>query len=169
MIGPIALALLAAAPQSGPGVEASCIVDQFTAAERAEVAALAQQNAEPPPALRSRLEAVGAGCAQSRGWTADNAGDIIGLALAVMIRDDAAPRLQQAGIAPASVDAWLARQDDQVRTSPEIGQSDAERLVFDLHAQGVPMPSLEANGQLLGAYVAALVIIERIERGLPLQ
>ena len=169
MIGSIALTLFAAAQASPLGGEARCITDQFTAAEKAEIATMARQNAEPSTELSNRLEDVGARCAETRGWTPQTAPAIIGLAIATILRDEFGPQLRRVGIDPAFVDAWLARQSDELRTNPVIQPADGERLALDLHQAGVPMPTLEAHGELIGAYVAARLMVERTERGLPLQ
>lgn len=168
MVGPISLALLIVG-QAALAAEARCVTDQLTAAERSQIAAAAQQGADPPPALRSRLEDVGADCSQRRGWTPDNAGQISGLAIATIMREETAPRLLQAGIDTARVDAWLALEDDPGGAASPVTDALAERLVNQLHQAGVPMPVIEANGELLGAYVAARMMMQRVERGLPLQ
>ncbi|MDQ4086991.1 MAG: hypothetical protein M3177_03095 [Pseudomonadota bacterium] len=167
MIGPIAFTLLIAG-QASLDEDARCVTDQLTQAERTQIAAAAQQDADLPPALSSRLEEVGAGCAERRGWTADSAGQIGGFAIATILRDETAPRLLQAGINTAMVDAWLALEDDPGGAASPITDELAERLVNDLHQAGVPMSTLEANGELLGAYVAARMMMQRVERGLPL-
>jgi hypothetical protein len=169
VIGSIALALFAAAQASTLHGEARCITDQFTAAEKAELATVTRQNADPSAQLGSRLEDVGARCAESRGWTPESAPPIIGLAIATILRDEYGPQLRRVGVDPAAVDAWLARQSEELRANPVIQRADAERLALDLHQAGIPMPTLEAHGELLGAYVAARLMVERTERGLPLE
>jgi hypothetical protein len=162
------LALLAAM-QSLPIDDARCITSGLSPAERSEIGALAERNVEPPPPLEARLEEAVANCADERDWAPDRIEPMVGLALAMIIREQTGPRLHSAGIDPATVDAWLGRQSEQMRTNTAIEPADAERLVLDLHEGGIPMPTLEENGELLGVYVGARMIIERVERGLPLQ
>lgn len=164
---PLFLALVAAQP-SALAEEASCIIDGFTPDERSRIVTMAQENAEPSPALQRRLEEVGMACVASRGWDEAQGGRYIGFAIATMIRDETADRLRRAGIDPALVAAWLGRQEERLRITPAIDPADAERLVLDLNAQGLPIELLEANGATIGAYVAGLAMVERVERGLGL-
>jgi hypothetical protein len=163
------LALLAAMQSSLPIDDARCILSGLTPPERSEIAALAERNVEPPPPLQARLEEAVADCAEERSWAHERIEPMVGLALALIIRDHTGPRLRSAGIDPVAVDSWLAQQSEQMRTNTAIAPADAERLVLDLHEGGIAMPTLEENGELLGVYVGARMIIERVERGLPLQ
>ena len=163
----LAIALLFAAP-SAAAQDARCIDDQFEPSERSALAALAANNTDPPAPLQARMEEIVAGCAARLGWTPEQAGNVTGLALAGIIVRDAGDRLRGVGIDPAAVDLWLSRQDERIRTTPDILEADAERLVLDLAASGVPMASLEEHGHLIGTYVGARAMVARVEAGLPL-
>ena len=162
------LALAAAQPSALAG-EASCVTDRFSPAERTAFVAMAQQNDEPSPQLRQRFEEVGRACVESRGWDAGEAEAYFGFAVATMIRDESGEQLRRAGVDPGRVAGWLARQEERVRVNPAIAQGDAERLIMDLARDGVPMEALEAHGSLIGAYVAGLAMVERLERGMALE
>lgn len=162
----LALVLFATVQGLSIEVEARCVVDGFTPGERERIVELIRQAAEPDAALQTRLEQVGADCVESRGWAERQGGAFIAFALGSMLRDEIGPKLGRAGIDSAWLEAWLARQDDRVRTTPVIDAADSERLVLELHAQGTSMATIESQSGLIGAYVSALVMMERARRGL---
>ncbi|HEY0326526.1 MAG TPA: hypothetical protein VGC46_11225 [Allosphingosinicella sp.] len=162
----LALALFVAAQGAAVEVEARCVVDGFTLAERDRIVTIVRQGTQPDAALQARLEGVGMDCAASRGWDEQRGGVFIAFALGSMVRDNTGPQLRRAGIDTAWLEAWLARQDERVQTTPAIELADSERMVRELHAQGTPLATLEAQSELIGAYVAGLAIMERARRGL---
>ena len=165
----LALALFAAAQAPAIEAEARCIVYGFTSGERERIVELIRRAGEPDPALQGRLQQVGIDCVASRGWAEPQAGAFIAYALGSMLRDDTGLKLRRAGVDPAWLETWLARQDERVRTTPAIAEADSERLVLDLQAQGIPIGTIQSQSELIGAYVSALAIMERARRGLPFE
>lgn len=168
MIASSALALLAAT-QAVVGLDdASCVFDGLSAAERSTLSAAAQVNRDPPQAVGERLESLTEACGQARGWSPDAAGNAVALALSMVIIDDAGESLARGGVDPEMIEAWFERQPDAQRTNMEISPQDGERIIEALMQAGVPLSTLNAQGERIGAYVAALIMIERIVRGLPI-
>ena len=168
MIAVYALALFAAA-QASVGVEdAQCVLDNLSAAERSALSAAAQADGEPPAAVGAKLESLAVSCAESRGWTRESAGNSVALALSMAIVDDVAAALERGGVDPGIIDAWFERQPQERRTDHVFSDEDGARIVRDLEQAGVPLAVLAPQGERIGAYVAALVMIERIAHGLPI-
>ena len=161
----LAVVLFASAQGAAIEVEARCVVDGFTPGERDRIVTLVRQGTQPDAAFQARLERVGVDCAASRGWDEQRGGVFIAFALGSMVRDNTGPQLERAGIDTAWLEAWLARQDERVQTTPAIELADSERLVTELHARGIPIALLESQSELIGAYVAGLAIMERARRG----
>ena len=166
MIAVYALALLAAA-QADVGVDdAECLLDNLSAAERSALSAAAQTNSEPSAAVSQRLESLAISCGTSRGWSPEQAGNAAALALSMVIVEDAGAALERGAVDPAIIDRWFERQSYERRTDHVFSNEDGEQIVLDLQREGVPLALLESQGERIGAYVAALVMIERIAHGL---
>ena len=160
-----AAALLALA-QSPVSSDVGCILDSVPAEERSLLAR--DTLAQPRTPVTGRFdEAVGA-CALDRGWEADQAGTFAGWAAAIILRDDAAKQLSGAEVQVGAIDRWFAAQNVAVRTNPVLEEPVMETLMDALIERGTAEPVLEAQAETIGVYVGARIMIERAQRGLPL-
>jgi hypothetical protein len=168
---PIAVtALLLAAPAlATPGEDAACIVARFSAADATAIVeeSIAGGSSEALARLRSPLDA----CSEGRNWTPARRANAAAYAIGLVDRTAFGRRLVAKGIDPAVLDRWFARQSDAFRTTAFMGMSEADMTAtFEtLAGREVPAETLEREGRLIGGYLAALVIIERIERGLGME
>ena len=154
---------LAPAPASS---DIGCILDSVPPPDRPQLARDTLAASQTP--VIDRFNAAIEACVLDRGWSAEEAGTIAGSAVAIILRDDAAATLRRASVPVESVDQWLAGQSEAVRTNPDVEQPVMEALILSLIEKGVSEAVLEAQGETIGVYVGAQIMIERAERGLSL-
>jgi len=168
LIAVAALALgSAVVPQSG-AADLECVLDRLTSADRLAVANEALQDSSASGPASKKLENAATTCATQRRWNGEYAGAVSGIAFAVLVGEQAELELANAGIETKVIDAWFGALSAPGRARVLDDSAGLERLAAKLEAAGTPADHLEANGELIGLYVGALVALERIERGLPL-
>lgn len=163
---PIASAalLLASPALAGSREDAACIVGRLSAADLAAIVeeSLAGGSSEALARLTPPLIA----CSEGQEWTPRRRADATGYAIGIVDRTILGQRLGARGVDSAVLDRWFARQSDAFRTTAFMGMGEAEMTIaFEtLAGREVPVETLEREGATIGGYLAALVIIERIER-----
>ena len=168
----LAAALIAAAPPAGATEGVSCVIDQ-TPAEDIEWVGdhiLAGQELTEGEQL-GRLGEHIAACVERFGWNEADALRISTLTVSQMSRTIALRRLASAGIDAAALDRWFAAQSEDFRTSAFVAMSeDAATAIIETLAPDTLSPEMfERHAELVGGYLASLVIAVRVERGLPLE
>ncbi len=107
-------------------------------------------------------------CAIRAGHDEATGPGFIALAFSELARSALRGRLAAQGIDPALIESWFAAQDAATRIAiPDEAQG--ERVVLELNAAGVPMEALQQHAEMVGNYLATLIIPERVRRGLPPQ
>jgi hypothetical protein len=168
---PIALtAMLLASPAfAGPREDATCIVARLSAVDAATIVdeSMAGGSSEVLARMTPPLDA----CSEGQSWTPDRRARAIAYAIGIVDREGLGRRLAGRGIDTGALDRWFTRQGIEFRTTAFVGMSDgAMSAVFDTLADHeVPAAVLEREGPTIGGYLAALVIIERMERGLDME
>jgi hypothetical protein len=162
-------ALLLASPAvASPQEDAACIVARLSAADVATVVdeSLTGGSTEIIARLTPPLNA----CSAGQDWTPDRRADATAYTIGVVGRTVLGRRLAARGVDSAALDRWFARQDLEFRTTAFMGMGEAAlaTVIQSLADHEVPAAKLESEGQMIGGYLAALVIMERIERGLGL-
>jgi hypothetical protein len=168
---PIAFAvlLLAAPALAGSREDATCVVGRLSAADMAAIVGETQAgNSRQTVAI---LTAPLAACSEAQEWTPQRRADAAAYAIGLVGRATLGPRLATRGIDSAALDRWFARQSDAFRTTAFTGMSEADMIAAfqTMAGREVPAETLESEGPMIGAYVASLVIIERLDHGLSLQ
>jgi hypothetical protein len=167
---PIAFAALSLASPAlaGPQEDAACIVARLSAADTETIVeeSMAGESTQTLARLTPPLNA----CSEGRDWTPRRRADATAYAIGVVDRTLLKRRLAARVIDPDALDRWFARQGVEFRTTAFVGMSEAAMTeVFEtLRDHEVPSATLDRDGPMIGAYLAALVIMERIERGLGL-
>lgn len=167
MISPHMIAAFAVTMQpvsADAGLE--CARQAVSPAEREAMAdALANREGSPfQDEVGLRLRA----CGERAGYDAETGRAFMVMAFTTLAGDALRGRLATRNIDPDIVDAWYAGQDEATRIEyPD--EAAGERMVLDLAAAGVPMEALEEHAEMLGNYLATLIIPERGQRGLPPQ
>jgi hypothetical protein len=167
---PIAfIALLLASPAlAGPREDATCIVGKLSDADVATI--VAESTAGGSNEAVARLTPPLDVCSEGQNWTPRRRADAAGYAIGLVDSATLGQRLVAKGIDTAALDRWFIRQSLEFRTTAFLGMSeDAMTNVFETLADHeVPAATLERDGPLIGGYLAAHVIMERIERGIGL-
>jgi len=179
-----ALALVSAQPPSAAPAPASptsiagfdedarCIIEATSAPDRSEIATIAVR-----PELREsstaypRLIQRGAECGRRNGWSPSRSSQVGTYAVATILRDEYRVQLRAAGIDVAIVDAWFESLSDELRLNvfEESNAAAIGEQVRALEARNViPTARLAAAGHMIGGYIAALSMVERARRGVPL-
>ena len=167
---PIALvALLLASPAVASAPEdAACVVGRLSAADVETIVdeSLAGGSNQAVARLTPPLDA----CSEGRDWSSRRRADATAYAIGIVDRTVLGRRLAAKAIDTGALDRWFARQSVEFRTTAFMGMSEAEMTAtFEtLSDHEVPRATLERDGHMIGGYLAALVIIERIESGLEL-
>jgi hypothetical protein len=168
---PIAFTVLflASPALASPQEDAACIAGRLSAADVAAIVeeSMAGGSSEALARITPPLNA----CSEGRDWTPSRRADAAAYTIGLVDRTSLGQRLAAKGIDPAALDRWFSRQDVEFRTTAFMGMSEAAMTtVFEtLAGHEVPAATLEREGPMIGGYLAALVIIERIERGLGLE
>jgi hypothetical protein len=97
------------------------------------------------------------------------AGMMAGLAMGIVLRDDADARLARAGISAAFLDRWFVGQSVAVRTTPVFDPDLLQSLIAQLQRTGISDEAIEAEEETIGSYLGARIAIDRAERGLSLE
>jgi hypothetical protein len=167
-----AAALAVAAPPAGVVEGVACVVDQTSPADIDWVGGqiLAGQDLGDGAQMGRLTEHIAA-CIDRYGWDEPLALQVSTLSVSQMARTIAVRRLSAAGIEPAALDRWFAAQSEDFRTRAFVTMSEEEAAaVLESLAPGTLSPELfERHGELVGGYLASLVVAARIERGLPLE
>ena len=168
----VAAALAVAAPASGITEGVGCVIDQTPAEDIEWVGEhiLAGQELAEGEQL-SRLSEHIAACIERFGWDEADALRVSTLSVSQMSRTIALRRLASAGIDPASLDRWFAAQSEDFRIRAFVAMTEEDAAaVLETLAPGTLSPEMfERHGELVGGYLASLVIAARVERGLPLE
>ncbi len=165
MIGIVAAALFLAQPAVAAS-DAACMLDQITSEQRAAIGQASYSGGESSP-VDAAVDAAVRSCTERLGWDAGRARAAIPLALGTIIRDDARSVLARRGLSMDAVDRWFAAQSLEVRTTANPSDADLQRMMDALTQAGVAAAVLEANAEIVGGYLGARIMIERVERGLP--
>jgi hypothetical protein len=164
---PAAIALLLAAPAAAsPQQDSACLIGRLSAADASAITAdLLEGRSEP---VIDRLAAGMEACSGEQNWAPSRRGDAAAYALGRVTRDTLHPRLVAQGIDPSALDRWFARQSLEFRTTAfaTMAQADLEAGLATLIGNEVSIDQMERGGTAIGGYLSALMIIERVERGL---
>ena len=163
-----AASLLASPAVAGPQEDAACITAKLSAGDVETIVneSLAGGSSEALSRVTPLLDV----CGESGGWTARRRADAAAYAIGMLDRTLIGRRLAAATVDTGALDRWFARQSLEFRTTAFMGMGEAETnaVLGTLTDNEVPAATLEREGRIIGGYIAALVIIERIERGLEL-
>ena len=168
----IAAAMTIAPPVASASEGVACVTEQTSADDLAWVGdhILAGQdlgNGEQVGRLTDHLAA----CIQRFGWDETHAVRVSTLSVSNMGRIVALRRLAAAGIDSAALDRWFAAQSEDFRTRAFVDMSEDEAsAVLETLAPATLSPELfERHSQLVGGYLASLVVAFRVEHDLPLE
>jgi hypothetical protein len=168
----IAAALSAASPNASAADDAACVTDQTSAEDSAWVGerVLAGQDLGNSEQLE-RLGGYVQACIQRLGWDEERAVRASTLSISQMGRTSALRRLSAAGIDHAALDRWFAAQSEEFRTRAfvEMRDDEATAIVETLAPAALSPELFERHSELVGGYLASLVIAIRVERGLPIE
>jgi len=168
----IAAFMTVAVPPASAAEGVACVTEQTSAEDVAWVGdhILAGQDLADGEQV-SRLTDHLAACIQRFGWDEAHALRVSTLSVSNMGRTVALRRLAEAGIDHAALDRWFAAQSEDFRTRAfvDMGENEATAVLETL-APGTLSPEMfERHGELVGGYLASLVVALRVERGLPLE
>ena len=164
MIAVISVALLALAQPKPHAIGVDCVVSAISAPDRASLVANALDGrAQGFDALISAVRV----CGRDQ-WNAEQQGTMAGAAMSIFLRDDSAGKLTAVGVPTREIDRWFSEQHAEFQTNTEVTDAEATRLIDRLHGQGFAMELLDANGTAIGTYLGALIILRRVEQGLPI-
>ena len=167
-----AIALAVAAPPAGAAEGVTCVIDQTSPADIEWVGdkILTGQDLSDGAELGRLTEHVGA-CIERFGWDEAQAFRISTLSVSHMARTIALRRLAAAGIDPAALNRWFAAQSEDFRTRAFVtmGEDEAAAVLETLAPDTLSPEMFERHGELVGGYLASLVVAARIERGLPIE
>jgi hypothetical protein len=168
----VASLLAIAAPPAGVEEGLACVIDQTSPEDIDWVGAhvLAGQDLAHSEQL-GRLSAHLADCSERLGWDDAHALRVSTLSVSQMGRTVAVRRLADAGIDSASLDRWFAAQSEDFRTRAfvDMSEDDAAAVIETLAPDVLSAEVFERHGELVGGYLASLVVALRIERGLPIE
>jgi len=107
-------------------------------------------------------------CSAGRNWTPRQSGDAAAYAIGLVVRRTLGERLVEHGIDAFALNSWFTRQSDAFRTTAFTTMDEAARetAFATLVDHEVSAEAMERDGAIIGGYVSALMIIERIDRGL---
>ena len=168
MSGPALLLLALAAMQSHSAEELGCVTAVASEADRALIAS-SMAAGSPDAALVDRMRESAVACALRFGWDEIRAGRMTIAAVATVARDRYAAMLAERDVDTALIRRWLAAESETERTDLRFDQARGERIVVALVQAGIPQATLESHGRLVGQYVAALIALERLRLGLPIE
>jgi hypothetical protein len=168
---PIAIvALLLASPAFAASREdAICIVGRLSAADVASI--VDESTAGGSNEAVARLVPLLDACSEGQNWTPRRRADAAAYAIGLMDAAILGQRLVAKGIDTDVLDRWFTRQSLEFRTTAFMGMSETavNAAVETLADHEVPAATLERDGRMIGGYLAARVIMERIERGIGLE
>ena len=164
----VALALVAipAPSWAGQSEDAYCLASQFRAADaEIYVDELMKSRGETGIPFDPAL----AICMDGQDWTTDRVGRAIYYATGLLSRQVYQDRLERDGVEVGDVDRWFARQTEEFRVNAFTSMAAAPReaTIASLTNDGATSEAMNRHPGLIGAYLAALVMIERMERDLP--
>jgi hypothetical protein len=165
---PAALAFLSiSAPAlATPQEDAACIVGRISAADVSVI--VDETLAGGSEATMDRIVGPLAACSEGQDWTPDRRASAAAYTIGLVVRGGLHDRLGARGIDTAALDRWFARQSVEFRTTAfmSMNQADLEATVGTLAGHEVPADAMERHGAIIGGYLSALMIVERIDRGL---
>lgn len=165
----IMVLLLASPAAATPLEDATCLVGRLSAADVAVIVeqSMAGSSSEVVARIAGPLDA----CSAGQSWTPDRRAGAAAYSIGLVNRTTLGRRLGAKGIDPAALDRWFARQSDAFRTTAfmTMSETDMTTAYQTLADREVPAEMLDREGPMIGGYLAALVIIERIERGLGME
>ena len=163
----IAALLLASPAAATPHEDATCLVGRLTPADVEAIVGrtMAGNSNETVSRLAGPMEACSGG-----NWTPDRRANAAAYVIGLVTRRTLGERLGANGVEVAALDRWFARQSDAFRTTAFVSMSEAdlEAAFATMVGHEVTADAMERNGESIGGYVGALVIMERIGRGLGL-
>lgn len=162
------LALLLASPAlANPRDDSGCLIGRLSVDDRSVI--VAELQAERSETIAQRLRPPMDSCAAEQGWTADRSRTATGYAMGVLMRDAFRAQLVAQGIDTAALDRWFARQSTEFRTTAFVMPRDEhDAIVETLVGNELTAEQMGLNAAAVGRYLSALMIIERVERGLDL-
>lgn len=162
----LALLLLAAPAMATPQEDAACTVGRISAADISVI--VDETLAGGSEATMDRIVGPLAACSEGQDWTPSRRANAAAYTIGIVVRAALHDRLGARGIDTAALDRWFARQSVEFRTTAftTMNQADLEAAFGTLAGHEVPADAMERDGPTVGGYMSALMIIERIERGL---
>ena len=160
----VAAALLAVVQADAPDLQ--CVLDRVPAATRSALLDEAISDNPTRPAADALISAVDF-CRQQRSWDDNTAASMAVLAHSFIAGEQSRGRLDRAGLDPQLITGWFDAQTVAARTDMDITDATMERLLAHLRTAGVAETILDAQAETIGAFFAALVVIERLHEGLP--
>jgi hypothetical protein len=160
-------ALLLASPAlASPQEDAACVIARLSAADVSVI--VDDSMAGGSDAILGRITGPLAACAEGRDWSADRRANAAAYTIGIVVRGVLHDRLGAQGIDTAALDRWFARQSVEFRTTAFTTMSEADlgAALGTLAGHEVPADAMERYAPMIGGYMSALMIIERIERGL---
>jgi hypothetical protein len=158
----LAASLLAVQPSPTALTVGTCAAAALSQTDRAHLSASVHEGSTPEAAVSDRLVAQLRRCAGGQMPPEAVAG-----ALAEATRTETRRELRDGGVDTALLERWFEGQSEAVRTDLSAFQ---ERLmtveVDQLTAMGLSEATLTANAKQIGGYAAALIVIERLRRGM---
>lgn len=164
----LASSLLATPAFATPQEDAACVVGRLAAADHVAIVSETAlgNSAETVTRLNPPLDA----CSAGRNWTPDRRANAAGYTIGLVVSSEMRHRLGAHGIDAAALDRWFARQSDEFRANAFITmpRADLEAAFATMVGHEVSAEAMDRDGESIGSYVSALVIMERIGRGLGL-
>jgi hypothetical protein len=162
----IAALLIASPALASPQEDGACVVGRLSDADVSAIVeeTMAGGSNETLSRLRGPLET----CSAGRNWTPARGGNASAYAIGLVVRRTLGERLVEHGIDAFALNSWFTRQSDAFRTTAFTTMDEAAReaAFATLVDHEVSAEAMERDGAIIGGYVSALVIIERIDRGL---
>jgi len=165
----LALSVLAAAPAlATPRQDGACLVNRLAPADRPAI--VADTLAGNSQGTVARLDRPMEACSAGQDWAGARRAAAAAFAIGLVVSGEMRGRLAAHGIDPGAIDRWFARQSDEFRTTAftTMSGADLEAAFATMVGHEVTAAAMESEGANIGSYVSALVIMERIDRGLDL-
>ena len=155
---------------AAPVDDAGCIVSRLSDADITTIVdeSITGASDRTMEVLLPQLQA----CSQGQGgWAPRRGADAAAYTIGVVVKDRLGHRLADHGVDVAALDRWYRSQSVEFRTTIFAGMTDAEResAFAAMVGREVSAGQMERDGANIGGYVSALMVMERIERGLGME
>ena len=162
-------ALALAQAQPGPiasEADVACVTAPIAAADHQPLLDEILGGGEETP-VRGRMVAAAQACARDGGWSDERRRQAGRVAALTLVAAASRERLARTGFDAARIDRWLARQSAAGPMAPEISREQGDAVAAAMAAEGAPIGD-EAQGNLVGVYLQAQLLLSRHRAGLPL-